>query len=86
VQHKFQMVEFFDFVISKLSQVMKVNFTLMIVGAPSNLNYSQAVLKLPEIIGGNQVEIRKDKAFKAVFNLPLQQDLIKNGGAIRLRT
>jgi len=44
------------------------------------------VQELPDIIGVNQVEIQKDEAFKAVFNLPLQQDLFKNGGTIRLRT
>lgn len=79
------MVELFDFWISKLSQVMKVDYTYMMVGAPSNLMYTQLAQKLPEIIGVNQVEIRKDEAFKAVFNLPLQQDLFKNGGTIRLK-
>jgi len=86
IMHKFQMVELFDFWISKLSQVMKVDYTEMMVGAPSNLVYTQAAQKLPDIIGVNQVEIRKDKAFKAVFDLPRQQDLFKNGGTIRLRT
>ena len=38
------------------------------------------------LIGVNQVEIRKDEAFKAVFDLPFQRDLLKNGGTIRLRT
>ena len=58
----------------------------MMVGAPSNLVYTQAAQKLPEIIGVNQVEIRKDEAFKAVFDLPRQQELFKNGSTIRLRT
>lgn len=51
----------------------------------ANLVYTQYSQELPEIIGGNQVEIRKDEAFKAVFNLPFQRDLLKNGGTIRLR-
>jgi hypothetical protein len=79
------MVELFDFWISKLSQVMKVDYTYMMVGSPSNLMYSQLAQKLPEIIGINQVEIRKDEAFKAVFDLPFQRDLLKNGGTIRLK-
>lgn len=83
IMHKFQMVELFDFWISKLSQVMKVDYTYIMVGSPSNLLYTQLAQKLPEIIGINQVEIRKDEAFKAVFDLPLQQDLLKNGGTIR---
>jgi hypothetical protein len=31
------------------------------------------------------VEVSKDDAFKAVFNLPTQRDLLKNGGTIRLK-
>ena len=85
ILNKFQMVELFDFWVSKLSVVMKKDFSDMLIGAPSNLVYTQQAQKLPEIIGANQVEVSKDDAFKAVFNLPTQRDLLKNGGTIRLK-
>jgi len=85
ILNKFQMVELFDFWVSKLSVVMKKDFSDMLIGAPSNLVYTQQAQKLPEIIGANQVEVSKDDAFKAVFNLPTQRDLLKNGGKIRLK-
>jgi hypothetical protein len=83
--NRFNMVELFDFWVQRLSVVLGKDFTEMLVRAPSNLVYTHYAQKLPEIIGVNQVEISKDKAFEASFNLPIQKDLLKNGGIIRLR-
>ena len=85
IMNRFNMVELFDFWVQRLSLVMRKDFTEMLVQAPSNLVYTQYALKLSEIIGVNQVEISKDKAFEASFNLPFQRDLLKNGGTIRLK-
>jgi hypothetical protein len=85
IMNRFNMVELFDFWVQRLSVVLGKDFTEMLVRAPSNLVYTHYAQKLPEIIGVNQVEISKDKAFEASFNLPIQKDLLKNGGIIRLR-
>ena len=85
ILNHFQMIELFDFWVSRLSAVMKKDFSDMQIGVPSNLIYTHQAQMLPQIIGVNQVELSKDKSFQASFNLPFQRDLFQNGGTIRLR-